>query len=423
LNLLVLSNNYPPHAMGGYELLCAEHVGWLRQRGHDVTVVTSTFGLTPTDPPEVIGASGERVVRCLDFHWREYQHRRPNMVNVWAGERTQREALQEGLGETRAEAALAWGMGGISKSMLQVVDDAAIPVIAVVGEHWPIWDVDSDTWLRTWRLLRRLPGSSSLRGWANRTFAPTDVRRVMGHLVPLYVSDELRRAVETSHPAWAARGAVVPNGIRQDLFGRERPADASLHQPLRLLCAGRLERRKGAHTLVEALPAMVAAGLDPAISFVGWRDASYQRELAARADQLGVADRIDWRDSVPRERMADVYLEHDILVFPTIWSEPFGLVPLEAMAAGCVVVATATGGSVEFLRDGENALVFPAQDAAALAGRVIELAGDAALLRRLRQGGRQTSAQYSFERYAARLEEEVERVAAGRPPPDKLISC
>lgn len=56
--------------------------------------------------------------------------------------------------------------------------------------------------------------------------------------------------------------------------------------------------------------------------------------------------------------LSELYADHDILVFPTIWEEPFGLVPLETMASGCLVVATGTGGSGEFLRHRETAMLF-----------------------------------------------------------------
>ncbi len=90
----------------------------------------------------------------------------------------------------------------------------------------------------------------------------------------------------------------------------------------------------------------------------------------------------------PREELPAAYAEADALLFPVRWEEPWGLVPLEAMAVGTPVVATGTGGSGEYLRDGENALVI-GRDAepSDLSGALRRLAGDADLRRRLREGG------------------------------------
>jgi glycosyltransferase involved in cell wall biosynthesis len=82
-------------------------------------------------------------------------------------------------------------------------------------------------------------------------------------------------------------------------------------------------------------------------------------------------------------------------VFPVRWQEPWGLVPLEAMARGRPVVATGRGGSAEYLRDGENCVLFEADDPAALAAAVRRLASDSQLRIRLREDGLATAPSYT----------------------------
>jgi phosphatidylinositol alpha-1,6-mannosyltransferase len=103
----------------------------------------------------------------------------------------------------------------------------------------------------------------------------------------------------------------------------------------------------------------------------------------------------------------------DALLFPVRWAEPWGLVPLEAMAAGTPVVASGRGGSGEYLRDGENSLIFdPDGGPGALAAAVKRLAGDAAMRARLVEGGRATAGALDPRGFETAVAEELERVVA-----------
>ena len=104
----------------------------------------------------------------------------------------------------------------------------------------------------------------------------------------------------------------------------------------------------------------------------------------------------------------------DALLFCVQWEEPWGLVPLEAMASGALVVATGSGGSGEYLRHEENCLVYsPRDDPAAVAAAVARLAGDARLRARLRAGGRETVDRFSESGFNDEVMAIVERAAAG----------
>jgi glycosyltransferase involved in cell wall biosynthesis len=95
----------------------------------------------------------------------------------------------------------------------------------------------------------------------------------------------------------------------------------------------------------------------------------------------------------PRTELPEIYAAADALLFPVRWEEPFGLVPLEAMACGTPVVATGRGGSGEYLRDSENCVLFDADSGArGLAQAVARLAEDPPLRERLAAAGRELAA-------------------------------
>jgi glycosyltransferase involved in cell wall biosynthesis len=121
-----------------------------------------------------------------------------------------------------------------------------------------------------------------------------------------------------------------------------------------------------------------------------------RRHLAALRDRAEAFDgRVRLVPARPRAELPAVIDDHDAVVFPARWEEPWGLVPLEAMARGRAVVSTARGGSREYLRDADNCLVFEADDALGLANAVRRLAGDDALRVRLRQGGLVTARRHT----------------------------
>jgi hypothetical protein len=111
------------------------------------------------------------------------------------------------------------------------------------------------------------------------------------------------------------------------------------------------------------------------------------------------------------------------MVFPSEWAEPFGLVPVEAMACDTPVIATRVGGSAEFLHAGVNCLAFPAGDHEALAVKVRQLADDTALRQRLVAAGRATVEVLDVERLADVMEAWHVYEASGRtgPPPARRL--
>jgi glycosyltransferase involved in cell wall biosynthesis len=148
----------------------------------------------------------------------------------------------------------------------------------------------------------------------------------------------------------------------------------------------------------------------------GTGDAGEESRLQAVASSLGVADRISF-ERVPRSALPERYRAADVCVFPSEWEEPFGLVPLEAMACGTPVVATGTGGSGEFLVDGGNCVRFTAGSADSLADAVRRLAADEALRSRLIAAGFPTAEYFDLRHLTDAFEAWYSWAAAGSSGP------
>lgn len=190
------------------------------------------------------------------------------------------------------------------------------------------------------------------------------------------------------------RRRVIP------LFTTMTPLFGSGHeQRRRVVFAGRVIAPKGIDVLIEA-----AQSVDAEFVICGdGRRLQAMRRLAAR---LGVGERVRFTGWLAGEQLARELAEASVLALPSVWPEPFGLVGIEALAAGRPVIASATGGIEDWLEHGVNGLLVPAGDVAALAATLNELLADPVRQAAMGAAGmRLVAERYSRERHVAALSE------------------
>ena len=188
------------------------------------------------------------------------------------------------------------------------------------------------------------------------------------------------------------RRAMVP------LFPTVPPRRASGHGGRRrVLFAGRVVAPKGVDVLIRA-----AAEVEGEFVICGeGRRLDAMRELARK---LGVAERVRFAGWLPADELAAEMAEASLVAMPSRWPEPAGLVGLEAHAAGRPVIASATGGVTDWLRDGVNGLLVRPGDAGDLARALGELLADPARQAQMGEAGRLIVAErFTAERHVAAL--------------------
>jgi glycosyltransferase involved in cell wall biosynthesis len=182
--------------------------------------------------------------------------------------------------------------------------------------------------------------------------------------------DEIRELNRIGVPRTAM--ALVPSGVDITRFRPDGPAEPRGNRP-RLLSVGRLVERKGFEDVIAALPSIPEAEL---VIIGGTHDDEpYATRLRQLAEQRGVADRIRLTGPVPAADMPRWYRSADLLVTAP-WYEPFGLTPLEAMACGVPVVASAVGGLTDTVVAGVTGDLVPPRDPRTLGLTVRRLLGD-----------------------------------------------
>lgn len=381
--ILAVGNMYPPHDLGGgYELTFRSAIGHLRRSGDRVRVLTGDFRAPGLEPEAELD---DDVHRELYLYWEDYAFPHRAVRERIAIERHNARTLDAQVEDFRPDVVNWWGMGGMSLSLVERIRRAAIPAIGVVGDEWMVWGQRADAWIRPFRDRPRLAAlAERLTGLPTRP-------DLSSAATWLFNSEHVRRRVIEAAGALSSTAVLHP-GIDDRLF---RPAP---QRPWgwRLLYLGRLDARKGVMTLIEALPMLPEVAT---VVLQGSGDEAYVASLRRRCRELGLEAGVRFQHE-PRERLPAVYAEADVVVFPVTWEEPWGLVPLEAMAVGRPVVATGTGGSAEYLQNGKNCVIFEPRDSPqALATALLRLAEDPELRDKVRAAGFKTVSRFTEDGY------------------------
>jgi glycosyltransferase involved in cell wall biosynthesis/phosphoheptose isomerase len=213
---------------------------------------------------------------------------------------------------------------------------------------------------------------------------------------------------------------VVPCGVDLDLFRPDGPRERRPAGLRRLLCVGRMVERKGIGNVIEALAGLpdtelVVAGGPPRAELDG--DAEAQR-LRGVAEACGVSERLDLRGRVERGELPALLRSADVVVCAP-WYEPFGIVPLEAMACGVPVVASAVGGMIDTVVDEVTGLHVSPRDPERLVSALRPLLDDPAYRAVLgRAGVRRARRLYDWGRVATATLDVYARHARRRRPGD-----
>jgi glycosyltransferase involved in cell wall biosynthesis len=212
------------------------------------------------------------------------------------------------------------------------------------------------------------------------------------------------------------RMTIVPCGVDTTAFTPDGPVAPRGDRP-RVVSLGRLVRRKGVDDLIEAMRRLPAAELVIAGGEgEGDPDAARLRE---HARQAGVADRVHLIGPVSRTEVPALLRSADAVVCVP-WYEPFGIVPLEAMACGRPVVASAVGGIQDTVVDQVTGLLVPPRRPDALAAALRELLASPTMGAAYGIAGRdRVLARYGWERVAAATEQVYGDVIAARSKRDR----
>ncbi len=390
MKILVVSNFYPPHHIGGYELGCRDVVDGLLARGHHVEVLTSTYGVSA---PLSDGHIHRRLASWL---------RRPvGRVAEWkamvSDEIQNQAALRDAVRRFSPDLIYVWNVGFTTLSLANVAESLGPAVAYYVSDQWPKHWKDDPTY-SLMRARRKLPLRMA------RTLVAARLKLAGVSVIsgppklrfPQFTSDFIRTRVEAAGYI-PEQSFVIPWGIEIDRF-KVAPGN---WPPRKILFTGQLNVVKGVHTAIDAFAKVAKSPAVEGITLTLVGGATFNPEYEVRlrnlATELGVADRVIFRGQLPREELPGVFADHDVYLFPSEWDEPFSISLVEGLASGLAVVSTTTGGSPEIVRNDDNALTYTAKDSAECARQLERVLTNRELYDQLRTRGRETVlAKYGF---------------------------
>ncbi len=247
-------------------------------------------------------------------------------------------------------------------------------------------------------------GSKTLQGYARKLHGRIAVSAAARHFVDRFFPGDYK---------------IIPNGVNLGRFQRAVPLARWQDGTPNLLFVGRLEDRKGLIHLLKAFRLIRKADTDCRLLVVG--SGPQEREMRRYVLTRGLGN-VEFLGRVSDAEKAQLFRTADVFVSPATRGESFGIVLLEAMAAGTPIVCSDIHGYKGVVQRGSQALLVPPRDPKALAAAISELLADPALRTTMGASGQARAEQFSWEHVTARVEAYysfvIRRLAAqGQLPP------
>lgn len=413
MKILAITNFYPPHKIGGYEMLCQDVCDRLEERGHTITILTSTYGV---NQPVVEGKIHRLLSMEADLHFYKVSQ---SWLYPLARQRNV-QAVRRLVAQTQPDLVFIWGMWGLSKEVAVEAERLlGSRVVYYLANPWPIepslhkayWEQPAnDPWRSFAKKLLGYPARLVLAS----EWSPVNLQFQYAPCCSQALKDQILAGKVSLQDA-----PIIYEGI--NLKAHIAVAQTRANRPpvgkLSFLFVGILAPHKGVHTTIEAL-----ARLSPHIRsqvqlvILGTGHPSYEQRLRDLVAKHHLEQEVRFHQPIPRPELPQFLGQHDVLLLPSVWEEPLALIMQEGLASGMVVVGSATGGTKEIIRDKENGLLFPPDDPQALAFAMQYLVENPPVRAELSEQGHQTAVEkFDIHRMVDDLETYLTNVAQINP--------
>ena len=415
MKILIVSDLYPPFYDGGYEINCRDTVEALMKRGHDVTVLTSSWGLKRKS---IQG----NVSRLLDFDPAYLDHRFQRVPKLFAFcvkrylqfyrmliSYKNYDVTRKIISQIRPNAVFFWRLGHVTLSPALAAQDAGFKMFFRIEDYSfaqaKQLSEEKSFFLKRWyRSLMAGKGDFKKLGQKNLLV-------ISGIIKEYYVNCGFSESdIEVLSCGLPAQFLRDQHSNRDHLFSGKRGQ-------IRLVFVGRLEPEKGPDVAIKAVAKLKKEIAYPAISLdiIGQGNPSYLKFLEQLAARFGVDEQVKFMGRMNQNEILERFQFYDALLFTSRYQEPFGRVVIEGMAQGLPVIAAKSGAIPEIITNFENGVLVLPDNPDDLADAIEELIANPDSATRISQNAfAAVLERYTIDQIAARLEEYILRLTRPR---------
>jgi glycosyltransferase involved in cell wall biosynthesis len=268
--------------------------------------------------------------------------------------------------------------------------------------HWSdVFFQKNISLLTAWPLIFiRRPWVVATATWLTNPAGSTDRRSYLKRLALRFATNIYNSKATADHVGY--QGIVIPNPCDGEIFR----VISGITRERSLVFIGRLVSDKGCDLLIQSVARLRDAGLALPLTIIG--SGPEEGALKKLVAELKLNDIVHFAGALRGDALARELNRHEVLVVPSRWAEPFGIVALEGIACGCLVVGSAGGGLPDAI--GQCGVLFKNGDAADLARAIREIIENQDLAARCRQAVPQHINDHKSETIAGRYLEIFERV-------------
>jgi glycosyltransferase involved in cell wall biosynthesis len=363
MKILILQDDFPPRSLGGAGMAAADVARAFAQKGHAVSVLTTTREKAEEGKSEREGLTIYTVYSRYHPRWRAYLSLyNPRVVGK----------VREIIGEVRPEVVHAHNVHEhISYASLKVAKRAGAKVFltahdAMLVDYGKAFEAGK---ISPWQHFKKYKARyNPLRNIVIKHYLKY-VDRVF------VVSESLKRLLEANE---VRNVETIYNGIEIKDWEVGESVVAQFKQRHNLegrkivLSGGRLSEAKGGTQAILAME-RVSHTIPEALLMVMGEKNKYAHAMLELAKQKGVDKNIFFTGWLSGEELKAAYHASDVVIMPSIYQEPFGLVALEAMACRKPVIVTPFGGASEIVEDGVTGYVVNPYQVEEMAKEIVEL--------------------------------------------------
>jgi glycosyltransferase involved in cell wall biosynthesis len=417
MKILFISNLYPPNVFGGYERLCYDVASVLQARGHEVTVLTSSYG---KNNKESYSHAVRRELFLFATEGNIYMPFDCSSSQRAEYEAINREKFEAVVADVKPDILFVWNLYFFDQGLLKAIESSTLPKTYLLTDNWMIAQLNSN-FIGNY-FSQKVFGNISNK---NRTLLTLKqmARQILqkftrGSFVingrAIFPSRFMRQLYRDAGFRFQGGEAICYHGVRflhSPEVKRKPRSELSSPSEVKMLFAGRVVNLKGVHTAIEAVHEVQKhyANKRALLTIVGdTQDLSYFGELESLIDSLGMRDSILFLPAVAEDKLFDLFQQHDIYLFPSLY-EPFSLTLILALESGIPTIASDAGGNVEIVHNGKTGLIFRAGDGVDLASKIYSLAENGTLRDKISRTAVAHAAEFTFDNMISRVEMDLEK--------------